>query len=223
MPTAPACPHSPGYAAVLERNKHRAIAFSKEWPRAGRGSRVRSLRLWDLSEGVRSPAMARSIAKLIVPEEKNSSAPYFTDAARELIFATIRALNHVAPGRWSRALPDRSIHQHQHGGWLGGLHHVLELPGLRVRFLELGGDCGDGFQKGEYRGTLPARWPVAQNPSGLHERDRPSASAGPPRTGRRSRLVRFRFWKPELILKKRHDVAHGVDFAVKRILLTILH
>ena len=101
--------------------------------------------VWDLSEGERSPALARSIAKLIVPEERNSSAPYFTDAARELIFATIRALNHVAPGRWSRALPDRSIHQHQHGGWLGGLHHVLELPGLRVRFLELGGDCGDGF------------------------------------------------------------------------------
>ena len=57
--------------------------------------------VWDLSEGVRSPAMARYIAKLIVPEEKNSTAPYFTDAARELIFATIMALNHVAPGRWT--------------------------------------------------------------------------------------------------------------------------
>ena len=57
--------------------------------------------VWDLSEGVRSPAMARYIAKLIVPEEKNSSAPYFTDAARELIFAAIMALNYVAPGRWT--------------------------------------------------------------------------------------------------------------------------
>ena len=31
---------------------------------------------------------------------------------------------------------DRSIHQHQPGGWFGKLHHVLELPVLRVRFLE---------------------------------------------------------------------------------------
>ena len=47
-----------------------------------------------------------------------------------------------------------SIHQHQHGGWLGGLHHVLELPVLRVRFLELGGDGGDGFQEVEEEAAL---------------------------------------------------------------------
>ena len=57
--------------------------------------------VWDLSDAVCNPAMARFLAKLIVPEEKNSTAPYFTDAARELIFATILALNHVAPRRWT--------------------------------------------------------------------------------------------------------------------------
>ena len=41
----------------------------------------------------------------------------------------------------------RSIHQHQHGGLLHGLHHVLELAVLRVGFLQLGGDFGDGIQK----------------------------------------------------------------------------
>ena len=48
----------------------------------------------------------------------------------------------------------RSIHQHQHGGWFGGLHHVLELPVLRVGFLELGGDGGDGFQEAEEEAAL---------------------------------------------------------------------
>ncbi|MBI5386442.1 MAG: type IV secretion system DNA-binding domain-containing protein [Verrucomicrobia bacterium] len=57
--------------------------------------------VWHLSEGVRTPALARFLAQLIVPEEKHSSAPYFTDAARELIFATVLALNHTAPLRWT--------------------------------------------------------------------------------------------------------------------------
>ena len=39
-----------------------------------------------------------------------------------------------------------SIHQHQHGGLLHGLYHVLELAPLRVGFLQLGGDCGDESQ-----------------------------------------------------------------------------
>lgn len=56
---------------------------------------------WDLSDAICTPAMAMFFAKLIVPEEKNSTAPFFTDAARLLIVATILALNHVAPKRWS--------------------------------------------------------------------------------------------------------------------------
>ena len=57
------------------------------------------------------------------------------------------------PAGWkARPTPPRcSIHQHQHGGWFGGLYHVLELPILRVGFLELGGDFGDGFQEAEER------------------------------------------------------------------------
>ena len=47
-----------------------------------------------------------------------------------------------------------SIHQHQPGGWFGGLHRGLKLPVLDVGFLELGGDCGDGFQETEEEGAL---------------------------------------------------------------------
>jgi hypothetical protein len=42
-----------------------------------------------------------------------------------------------------------SLHQHQHGGLLHGLHHVLELAGLGARLLELGGDLGDRMQESE--------------------------------------------------------------------------
>lgn len=57
--------------------------------------------VWNLSEAIGTPAMARYLARLLVPEEKHSSAPYFTDAARELVFATLLALNEAAPGRWT--------------------------------------------------------------------------------------------------------------------------
>lgn len=40
------------------------------------------------------------------------------------------------------------MHQHQHGGLLHGLHHVLKLALLRVGFLQLGGDFGDGCEDG---------------------------------------------------------------------------
>ena len=57
--------------------------------------------VWDLSEALDSPAMARNFASLVIPEEKGSTAPFFTNAARELIIAVIIALNEVAPARWT--------------------------------------------------------------------------------------------------------------------------
>lgn len=57
--------------------------------------------VWNLSEAVQTPAMARALATLMVPEEKNSTAPYFSNAARELVYDVLLALNHVAGTNWT--------------------------------------------------------------------------------------------------------------------------
>ena len=56
---------------------------------------------WNVAEAVQSPAMANSFAALLVPEEKQSTAPYFADAARQLVYAVILAMNHVAGPDWT--------------------------------------------------------------------------------------------------------------------------
>ena len=57
--------------------------------------------IWDLGEAVQTPLMARHLASLIVPAEQQSNAPYFTDAARELVYAVVLALNATAGTAWS--------------------------------------------------------------------------------------------------------------------------
>ncbi len=57
--------------------------------------------VWNVADAVQSPAMARAFATLIVPEEKQSNARYFSDAARELLYAAIVVLNHVAGTDWT--------------------------------------------------------------------------------------------------------------------------
>ncbi|MCX6917625.1 MAG: type IV secretion system DNA-binding domain-containing protein [Verrucomicrobia bacterium] len=57
--------------------------------------------VWSVSEAVQTPAMARALATLLVPEEKNSTAPYFSNAARELVYDVVLALNHVAGTDWT--------------------------------------------------------------------------------------------------------------------------
>lgn len=57
--------------------------------------------VWNIAEAARTPLMARHIAALLVPEERHSNAPYFTNAARELVFAAITALTSVAGERWT--------------------------------------------------------------------------------------------------------------------------
>ena len=56
---------------------------------------------WKLSESMDTPGMARYLATLLVPEEKNTTAPYFSNAARELAIAVINALNHIRPKKWT--------------------------------------------------------------------------------------------------------------------------
>jgi len=54
-----------------------------------------------ISEMVKIPAMIRYFGGLIIPREPNSTAPYFPDAARELVFAVILALNVIKGSSWS--------------------------------------------------------------------------------------------------------------------------
>ena len=56
--------------------------------------------VWDFAEGAQGPLMARHLAALLVPPENMSTAPYFPDSARDLIYAVILALNAVQGSRW---------------------------------------------------------------------------------------------------------------------------
>ena len=55
---------------------------------------------WDLADGAQGPLMARHLASLLVPEEPRSSAPFFTEAARDLVYAVILALNARRGAHW---------------------------------------------------------------------------------------------------------------------------
>jgi hypothetical protein len=57
--------------------------------------------VWHVAEAVNQPAMARYLASLLVPEEKGSVAPYFPQAAQQLVFCVLLALNRIAPGQWT--------------------------------------------------------------------------------------------------------------------------
>jgi len=57
--------------------------------------------VWDLGEAATSLSMARQLATLLVREEKMSCAPYFSDAARYLIYAVILGLNRQLGEHWS--------------------------------------------------------------------------------------------------------------------------
>ncbi len=57
--------------------------------------------VWHLAEAVNEPAMANHLAGLLIPQEKQSSAPFFADAAKRLVYAVLLALNRIAPGQWT--------------------------------------------------------------------------------------------------------------------------
>jgi len=56
--------------------------------------------VWNIAGAVQSPSMARHFAALIVPEEKQSTAPFFWSASRELVYAVILGLNVIAGDKW---------------------------------------------------------------------------------------------------------------------------
>jgi len=49
--------------------------------------------VWDLAEGTKPPLMAGQLAALLVPDEPRSSAPFFWESARSILYAVILALN----------------------------------------------------------------------------------------------------------------------------------
>ena len=57
--------------------------------------------VWNVAEAVTEPAMARHFANLIVPEERNSTAPFYWQSAQALVYAVLMALCRIAPGKWT--------------------------------------------------------------------------------------------------------------------------
>jgi type IV secretory pathway TraG/TraD family ATPase VirD4 len=57
--------------------------------------------VWKLGEAVQMPVMARALASLLIPAEPNSNAPFWADAARELVYAATIALNSIDGSKWS--------------------------------------------------------------------------------------------------------------------------
>lgn len=56
---------------------------------------------WKIAEDLQEPARALNFARKIVPEEKNSTAPFFSDAACLLVYAVILALNATYGTNWT--------------------------------------------------------------------------------------------------------------------------
>jgi len=56
---------------------------------------------WTIAEGVQEPAMALNLASIIVPEEPASTAPFFANGARNLVFAAILGLNQSLGLTWT--------------------------------------------------------------------------------------------------------------------------
>ena len=57
--------------------------------------------VWNVADAVRSPALARHFATLLIPQDRYTAAPYFPNSARLLLYGTILALNDVAGSHWT--------------------------------------------------------------------------------------------------------------------------
>lgn len=56
---------------------------------------------WDMGSDITEPATAKQIASIFIPEEKNASQPFFSDAARHLMEGVMVAFILTRPGRWT--------------------------------------------------------------------------------------------------------------------------
>lgn len=56
---------------------------------------------WDIAHDIRTPAAARYFAALLVPPDERENAPYFTNAARQLVFAVLLAFIEKRNTNWA--------------------------------------------------------------------------------------------------------------------------
>ncbi|MHC1763399.1 MAG: type IV secretion system DNA-binding domain-containing protein [Verrucomicrobiia bacterium] len=56
---------------------------------------------WNMADLAQTPLLARHLAALLVPEEKQATAPFFASSARDLIYAIILGLNVAKGNRWT--------------------------------------------------------------------------------------------------------------------------
>lgn len=73
---------------------------------------------WDLAADITSPASALQMATLLVPKAQNDANPFFSNAARHLLYGVLLGLIQLAPGRWT-------------------LRHVLLIVRTRALLLDL--------------------------------------------------------------------------------------
>ena len=57
--------------------------------------------VWNIAEAVQMPVMAEALGFLLIPEEQNTTAPYFSQSARNIVIAVITALNAVHRDNWT--------------------------------------------------------------------------------------------------------------------------
>lgn len=56
---------------------------------------------WDMAKDINSPASARQLATILIPEDKNASQPFFTNAARDLLAHVIISFIQSCKDKWS--------------------------------------------------------------------------------------------------------------------------
>ena len=56
---------------------------------------------WDMAADVTSPAAALQAATLLIPKATNDANPFFSNAARQLLYGVLLALIQTAPRRWT--------------------------------------------------------------------------------------------------------------------------
>jgi len=56
---------------------------------------------WDIAADITTPAAAQEIASILIPEDKNTTQPFFPDSGRHLLTKTIEFLIRRLPGSWT--------------------------------------------------------------------------------------------------------------------------
>lgn len=55
---------------------------------------------WDMGKDITEPVTAQQVAKILIPEDKNASQPFFPNAARNLLTRAMLALMQLKPEEW---------------------------------------------------------------------------------------------------------------------------